>query len=318
MKRKNNLFEKIVDFDNLRLADSRARKGKSNQYGVRMFDKNPEGNLMILQELFINGRYKTSEYSTFKVYEPKERIVYRLPYFPDRIAHHAIMNIMEPLFQSWFTKDTYSSIKGKGIKAASDAVKESLKNKEETAYCLQIDIVKFFPSINHDILKNMLRKKIKDRQLLDLLDEIIDSSPGVPIGNYLSQYFANFYLTYFDHWIKENMKVKHYFRYADDIVIFGKNSTDLHRLRFEISNYLQNELKLSIKPNYQVFKICKRRGLDFVGYVFFHTHVKLRKSIKKNYAKAVKNKKPKSTIAAYEGWAKHANTNHLRKKLALT
>ncbi|WP_412464234.1 reverse transcriptase domain-containing protein [Flavobacterium mekongense] len=315
MKRFNNLFNKIVSFENLRLADARARKGKGNQYGVKLFDKNPEGNLLLLQESLINGNYRTSEYSTFKVYEPKERIVYRLPYFPDRIAHHAIMNVMEPLFTSWFTNDTYSSIKGKGIKSAADSVKKAMKNREETKYCLQLDIVKFFPSIDHNILKNLIRKKIKDRELLKLLDEIIESSDGVPIGNYLSQYFANFYLTYFDHWIKEDKKVKHYFRYADDIVIFGKTASELHKLRCEISFYLKNELNLSIKSNYQVFKICERRGLDFVGYVFWHTHTFMRKSIKQNYARAVKLKKPKSTISAYEGWAKHANSKHLVKKL---
>lgn len=314
MKRKNNLFEQIISFDNLRLADARARKGKGHQYGVKIFDKNPEGNLLLLQERLINKSYKTSEYSTITVYEPKERLVYRLPYI-DRIAHHAIMNIMEPLFNSWFTNDTYSSIKGKGIHAAVRSVKKAMKDECQTTYCLKLDIKKFYPNIDHEILKQLLRRKIKDRDLLWLLDEIIDSAPGVPIGNYLSQYFANYYLTPFDHWIKETKGVKYYFRYADDIVIFYSSPSELHKLRFEISLYFKKHLKLELKSNYQVFKICKRRGLDFVGYVFWHTHLFMRKSIKKNFAKAIKKNKPKSTIAAYNGWAVHANTKHLLKKL---
>ncbi|WP_264522161.1 RNA-directed DNA polymerase [Flavobacterium sp. N1994] len=316
MKRKNNLFNQITSFDNLRLADTRARKGKGSQYGVKVFDRNPEGNLLLLQELLINKGYQTSEYSTFKVYEPKERLVFRLKYFPDRITHHAIMNVMEPLFASWFTNDTYSSIKGKGIHAAANAVKMAIQDKTATAYCLKLDITKFYPNVDHDILKQLLRRKIKDRDLLWILDEIIDSAPGIPIGNYLSQYFANFYLTYFDHWIKETKSVKDYFRYADDIVIFASTAKELHKLRVEITEYLKRELKLDVKGNYQVFKICKRRGLDFVGYVFWHTHTFMRKSIKKNYARAVKKKKPKSTLAAYKGWAIHADTKHLRRKLA--
>jgi RNA-directed DNA polymerase len=128
---------------------------------------------------------------------------YRLPYFPDRITHHAVMNILEPIFMQLFTSDTYSCIKKRGIHAAALAVKKALRNEPATRYCLKLDIKKFYPNIDHQVLKHLLRRKFKDEDLLWLLDEIIDSAPGLPIGNYLSQYFANFYLTYFDHWIKK-------------------------------------------------------------------------------------------------------------------
>jgi retron-type reverse transcriptase len=217
MKRIGNLYPKIYSMENLLMADQKASKGKSGQYGVMIHVKNQSVNLELLQQMLSNKTYQTSEYTTFKVYEPKEREVYRLPYFPDRIVHHAIMNLLEPIFVSSFTFDTYSCIKGRGIHAAVKKVKKALLQKEETKYCLKMDLRKFYPTIDHSTLKILLRRKIKDRDLLWLLDEIIDSASGLPIGNYLSQYFANFYLSYFDHWIKEEKRVKYYFRYADDM-----------------------------------------------------------------------------------------------------
>jgi RNA-directed DNA polymerase len=314
MKRIGNLYEQIISPENLETSEQNARKGKTNQYGVLQFDKNKDYNLQMLHEILKLKTFKTSQYTTFKVYEPKERLVFKLPYFPDRIAHHAIMRVLEPQFSKWFTNDTYSSIKGKGIHNAADNLKKALQDQENTKYCLKLDIVKFYPNVNHDILKALLRKKFKDNDLLWLLDEIIDSASGLPIGNYLSQYFANFYLTYFDHWIKEQKEIKYYFRYADDIVILSNNKPHLHEILSAIKEYLNDNLKLQVKDNYQVFPV-EARGIDFVGYKFYHTHTLLRKSIKKRFAKAVSKTKNKATIAAYNGWAKHADTKHLLKKL---
>lgn len=314
MKRKGNLYQKIISIENLRLADQKARKGKQNTYGVKLFDLNPEGNFLMLNELLANRGYKTSEYDIFTVFEPKERKVYRLPYFPDRITHHAIMNVLEPIFVSNFTADTYSCIKGKGIHAAAKAVKKSLKDIPGTTYCLKLDIKKFYPNVNHECLKALLRKKFKDADLLWLLDEIIDSADGLPIGNYLSQYLANFYLSYFDHWIKETKAVKYYFRYADDIVILAPNKAYLHALLSEIKHYLNTHLKLQVKQNYQVFPV-EARGIDFVGYKFYHTHILLRKQIKKNFAKMLKENPNEASIASYKGWTSHCNSKHLIKTL---
>ena len=230
MKRLNNIYEKIISIENLMLADQKAQKGKSKQYGVVLHNKNQEENILKLHEILKNKTYKTSEYKVFKVFEPKERDVYQLPFYPDRICHHAVMNVLEPIFVAVFTADSYSCIKGRGIHKASTNLRKALQNKEETTYCLKLDIKKFYPNIDHDILKALLRRKFKDVDLLWLLDEIIDSAPGLPIGNYLSQYLANFYLTYFDHWVKEDLGVKYYFRYADDIVILHKDKEYLREL----------------------------------------------------------------------------------------
>ena len=314
MKRIGNIYGKISSIENLQLADEKARKGKSRQPAVMEHDRNRDEHIVMLNELLINKEYKTSEYSIFKIYEPKEREIYRLPYYPDRIVHHAIMNILEPVFVGMFTTDTYSCIKGKGIHGAGRAVQRALKDKPNTQYCLKLDIKKFYPNIDHDILKLLLRRKFKDNNLLWLLDEIIDSAPGLPIGNYLSQYLANFYLTGFDHWLKEVKGVKYYFRYADDLVFLHQDKLYLHNLLKDIRQYLELELRLTVKSNYQVFPVSAR-GIDFVGYVFYHTHTLLRKTIKKNFARMLKKRRNRASIASYKGWLKHCNSRNLLKKL---
>ena len=326
MKRVGNIFEKVISLENLRLADEKARKGKLHSYGVQLHDKNREANLLALHESLKNGTFKTSKYHVFKIYEPKEREIFRLPYYPDRILHHAIMNILEPIWVSVFNKNTYSCIKNRGIHACAKDVKHTLKmDVAGTRYCLKIDVRKFYPSIDHEILKQVVRRKIKDSRLLALLDEIIDSVPsGVPIGNYLSQYFANLFMAYFDHWLKETKGVKYYWRYADDIVILAPNKDVLHSLLHEIRAYLRDNLKLKVKRNYQVFPVDSR-GIDFLGYVFYHSHTLLRKSIKQKLCRRVAklNKRKvaptkeqyKQQICSWWGWCKYCDSIHLMNKL---
>lgn len=320
MKRINNVFEKICSLENLQLADERARKRKQYSYGVRLHDRNREQHLRELSDKMLRGEYKTSPYSVFTIHEPKEREIYRLPYYPDRIVHHAIMNVLEPIWVSVFIKETYSCIKDRGIHKAVNDVKDALRGDVEgTRYCLKIDIRKFYPSIDHDILKGIIRKKIKDVRLLKMLDEIIDSADGVPIGNYLSQFFANLYLAYFDHWVKEVAQVKHYFRYADDMVFFGSDKESLHSLLAEI-NVQMDALKLEVKDNWQIFP-TDVRGIDFLGYVFYHDHTRLRKSIKVRMFRKVSRVKrlPKSakhqSMASWMGWLKYCNSRRLKVKL---
>lgn len=314
MKREGNLYQNICSIENLRASEIIARRGKKKQYGVIAFDKNKEENFIKLHEMMINKTFTTSQYTTFKIFDPKERDVSRLPYFPDRIIHHAIMRPLEPLFVSNFISNTYSCIKGRGIHGGVRAIKKALKDVPGTTYCLKLDIKKFYPSVNHRILKQLIRRKIKDADLLSLLDGIIDSAPGVPIGNYLSQFFANFYLSYFDHWLKENKRVKYYFRYADDLVILSHSKEYLHQLLKDIQQYLQEHLQLTVKSNYQVFPVSAR-GIDFLGYVFYHTHILLRKSIKQKYARKVANGINVKSKAAYKGWTQHCNAINLNKKL---
>lgn len=163
MKRYNNLFEKIVSIDNLYLADKKARKNKSNRNDIKEFDKYKDSLLVRLQSTLINQTYTTSKYDTFIIREPKERLIFKLPYYPDRIVHHAIMNILEPIWRSVFITNTYSCIKKRGIHKALYDIQSALKDKQNTVYCLKLDVRKFYPSIDHEILKQIVRKKIKDK-----------------------------------------------------------------------------------------------------------------------------------------------------------
>ncbi len=315
MKRHGNLFENMCSTERLELADKEARRGKGPRADIRLHDANREGNIALLRELLLNREYRTSAYRVFKVYEPKERDVYMLPFFPDRIVHHALVkNVLEPVLVPTFTRDTYSCIKGRGIHAAFERLKAALKDREGTRYCLKLDIKKFYPSVDHEVLKVLLRRKIKDADMLWLMDEIIDSAPGLPIGNYTSQYFANYYLNGFDHWIKEVKGVRYYFRYADDIVILGPDKKELHLLLADIKTYLKVELRLKVKENHQVFPV-EKRGIDFVGYVTYPTHSRVRKSIKQACARKLKHNCSPATIASYMGWFTHCNSRHLTKKL---
>lgn len=332
MKRIGNIYDKIISLENLQFADEKARKGKLKSYGVKVHDRNREANLLALHEALKAGTYRTSEYSTFKIYEPKERIIFRLPYFPDRIVHHAIMNVLEPIWLSVFTADTYSCIKKRGIHAAAKKLRHVIdKDKQGCTYCLKIDIRKFYPSINHDVLKSIVRRKLKDTRLLKLLDEIIDSAEGLPIGNYLSQYLANLMLTYFDHWVKEVKKVRYYFRYADDIVVLHSDKKVLRGLLAEFETYIAEETKLQVKDNKQIFPVGKDhrdrhgRGIDFLGFVFYLNETRLRKRIKQNLcrkcAQLLKRKNPidakdfKQAIASWWGWCKYSDSDYFINKL---
>ena len=327
MKRYGNLYDTIISVDNLRLADEKARKGKSKSFGVKLFDKDKENNLQRLHEVLESGKFKTSQYSTFFVYEPKKRKIYRLPYYPDRILHHAIMNIMENIWVGTMTTDTYACVKNRGIHKCANKIKRDLKG-EKDIYCLKTDIRKFYPSIDHNVLKCVIRKKIKDERLLKLLDEIVDSTDGVPIGNYLSQYFANIYLSELDHIVKEKFHIKCYYRYADDIVMLSHNKEELHNIEKFMKEYLLG-MKLTLKGNWRIFPVAKNVndnhgcGIDFMGYVFYIEHTRLRKSIKKSFIRqAIKVNKHRSNKeyiimynSAWNGWCKHANAKNLYNKL---
>lgn len=323
MKRYGNIYQHICTMENLRAAHWNAKRGKGRYREIKIIEQSPDRHLRILQEQLINKTYRTSKYSIFtKQDQHKEREIYRLPYFPDRVCQWAIMLQIEPIFIKSFIYDTYASIPGRGIHKALCRVAKAVKNKKETCYCLKFDIKKYYPSINHEILKNKLRRKFKDKNLLWLLEEIIDSThPGIPIGNYLSQYLANYYLSSFDHCVKEGLRTKHYYRYMDDIVILNSNKTWLHKIKTLAEEYLWNELQLKIKENWQVFPV-EKRGIDFVGYRIFPEYTLLRKRIAKEYKKKMRKyskqkefrKRDVCSIYSYLGWLKWANCRGLAEK----
>lgn len=324
MKRYGNLYTKIWDMDNIREAHKNAQRGKKHYREVQMINANPEEYLLRIQAMLRDKTFRNSEYEVFtKTDSGKEREIYKLPYFPDRIIHHCVMQVLEPIWMRTFISDTYSSLRRRGIHKGVRRMKEALRDRENTQYCLKFDIRKFYPSIDHDILKSVIRRKIKDPDVLWLLDEVIDStSSGVPIGNYLSQYFGNLYLAYFDHWMKEVCQCRYYFRYCDDIVVLHGDKQFLHTLFGEVRKYLPENLRLSIKPNYQVFSV-NARGVDFLGYWFFHDYTLLRKSIARRFKAKVlriqrqwRSLRPSQVIngvMSYWGWIRHGNCLNLAR-----
>lgn len=329
MKRISYLYDEIISIANLQLAERNARRGKTHQKGVMLFDKDKDGNLQRLHEMLKNETFTTSPYVIFKVFEPKERIIYRLPYFPDRIIHHAVMNLLEPIWCKTFSYNTYSCINDRGITACAKQVVKIIRSFEGSPlYCLKIDIRKFYPSVDNEILKAIVRRKIKDVRLLRLLDNIIDSAKGLPIGNYLSQYLSNLYLCYFMHWCNEVLNIK-CTEYADDIVYFSDIKMQLHQVLSQIRCYLENELHLTLKSNYQIFPIAETktdrhgRALDYVGFQFFRRQILLRKRINQNFCRRVASLKGKQLtskvfvqkVAPWLGWLKYSNSNRLKTKI---
>lgn len=337
MKRYGNLYQQVYDMNNLRLAHKNASTGKGWYGEVQQVNTDVEGYLEFLQELLITKAYQTSEYSKFTKRDgKKERLIYKLPYFPDRICQWALMQVIEPIFIKNFIADTYSAIPGRGVHMVLNKIKTATREDPVgTRYCLKLDIKKFYPSIKHHILKNKFRKLFKDPDILWLLDEIVDSVPeeeGIPIGNYVSQYCGNFYLSEFDHWIKETefclagktRRIKYYYRYMDDIVILSDSKEFLHSLRVLI-DYEMSKLGLTLKSNWQVFPI-KARGIDFIGYRVFPDYVLLRKDNvktmkrKTNYIMNKVRNGGKLTyhdycsVNSYSGWILPCDSYRLKRK----
>jgi hypothetical protein len=270
-----------------------------------------------LQKVLEAGEYKTSEYKVKRRFcTGKDRIIHVLPYYPDRIVHHCVMNVVEPIWQKGLIRDTYAAIKGRGVHDGFGRIRGFLKDRPGSRYCLKLDVKQFYPSIDHEILKGIVRRKIKCRSTLGLLDNVIDSAPGVPIGNYLSQYLGNLYLDAFDHWVKEVLGVKYYARYCDDLVLLDSDKARLHELFAQIREYLQDNLKLRVKENWQVFPVAVR-GIDFLGYRFFPDYTLIRKRIVKNFKQAlaeVRNRPAQTSlnrVMSYYGWFKPADARRL-------
>ena len=318
MRRKGFLFEQICSYQNLLLATYNASKGKKQRDEVIKFEADLDNNLRQLQAELQSRTYTTSEYTVFVKYEPKRREIYKLPY-RDRVVQWAIMQVLEPLWTPTFTADTYACIKGRGIHSLLKKIRKDLRDDPDgTRYCFKLDVRKFYPSINHDILKVVIRRKIKDPDVLWLLDDIIDSADGVPIGNYISQYFANLYLSELDHLIREFLGVRYYYRYADDIVILSESKQFLSGVMVFVNDYLINDRLLDMKRNYQIFPV-DARGIDFIGYVIYRTHCLARKRNKKALCREVSKMRKRGiadddirlALASRLGFMVHCDSKHL-------
>lgn len=290
-KKIKNVYHLIYETENLVKAQYKAQKGKKDRSEVRDFNKNITNNLTELYWMLKNETYVPGEYRIKLIQDPKERVIMIAPFFPDRVIHHCVINVLEKYWNNIFISNTYACIKGRGLHKCVDDIQKAMQNdRRGTKYCLKIDIKKFYDNVDHSELQKIIRYDIADEQLLWLLDKIIGSNgkgKGLPIGNYTSQYLANIYLAYFDHWVKEDLAgmIKeqfnariYYFRYMDDMVLFCESKEALHSMLDLVGLYLASELKLEIKYNWQIFPV-DARSLDYVGYVQNHHGVLLRKKI---------------------------------------
>jgi len=323
MKRYGNLYPNMCDPQNILAAHLAARRGKGHYREVKMVDADPERYLDKIRDMLVNKIFVNAPYKVFtKTDQRKNRVIHKLPYYPDRIVHHAVVQVLEPIWMAGFIPTTLACIKGRGIHTGARQIKHAIHaDPDGTRYCLKMDVKQFYPSMDHKALLGMLARKIKDPDVMWLLSEIIDStpSPGLPIGNYLSQYFGNVYLSGIDHYVKESLGCKHYWRYCDDMVILDGDKARLHGLRRDIDEAL-GEIRLTMKANWQVFPVSVR-GLDFMGYRFFGGYTLLRKTTATQFKRAMarikrcwRRMRPisvVSTVMSYYGWMTHANCLHL-------
>ena len=326
MKRHGNLWDKIVAPDNLYKAYRKARKGKSTQKGILEFEKDVNGNLLKLQKMLCTNKFTTSKYRSKTIHEPKKREIYILPFYPDRVVQHALLQIVAPIWDNLMIHDSYACREGKGM---HDASRKTMRHVSNYKYCLKCDIRKFYPSIDHNILMGIVSKKIKCSRTLFLLEDIIRSFEGgknTPIGNYTSQWFGNLYMHELDINLKQDHGVKTLIRYCDDFVMFSNSKSELNKLRVHIETFIKDKLDLTFSK-WSIFKVVQ--GVDFLGYRHFPDKILLRKTTAKRVAKRIKGL-PKllmkgritfdqytSSIASTKGWLRWANTYNLKLNLKL-
>lgn len=327
MKRNNLGIKDIATFENADNAYRKARKCKRYREEVLRFTENKEEELHSLVDDILTGNYRQGEARRFIVYEPKKRDIYALP-FRDRVAQHMINTKIEPIIEKRFYYHSYACRKGKGMHKAAEYVQQSIRNisyEGKQVYALKADISKYFNNVDHEELKRILTKIFKDKQLLALLFYIVDSygeeGKGIPVGNLLSQLFANLVLNELDEYIKKKLKVDSATRYMDDFVIIHNDKEYLKDTLQKIEAFLQERLKLSLNPKTTI--INAKNGIDFCGYRIYKDYRKIRKRSPKHMRAAVKayrhDKITKDRLlkayASWEGHAGHADTYRLQQKL---
>ena len=326
MKRLGYLYNKISTYENLRVAFLKAVKGKHDRQEVIAFRNNFENEIEKLKDQIENHAPDIGHYHFFRVYDPKRRLICAAS-FPERVLHHAIMNICEPILDAYAIYDSYACRKGKGLHKCLHRAQGYCRRFD---WFLKMDIRRYFDSIDHMIALRLLSRRFKDRELLLLFQRLLDTyhiqtGQGVPIGNLISQHLANFYLGPFDHWIKEELGVKGYVRYMDDFLVFGGNKNDLKIKLDRIRAYLKDQLKLELKENVQLNR-CKC-GIPFLGMRVFPNVIRLSRPSKQRFSKKfryyehqwIKGKWSEKTLARrmtpLVQFTKAANTNDFRRSI---
>mgnify|MGYP000910285809 CR=1 FL=1 len=347
MKRYGNLYSKIYDFENLYNAYLEARKSKRYRRDVLKFSANLEENLIEIQNELIYRTYRVGKYHEFYIYEPKKRLIMALP-FRDRVVQWAIYRVLNPIYNKTFISHSYACRVGKGTHKAVNRLQYWLRKadrKPDKWYFLKLDISKYFYRIDHKILFKILKNKIKDKNLLQLLKTIINSEDtkfglplwtepgeterigdkGIPIGNLTSQLFANIYLNELDQYIKYELHLHYIIRYMDDIIILESDKKKLHKYKNLIETFLNEKLKLNLNKKTAIRPITL--GIEFVGFRIWPTHRKLKRGTAKKIKKRLGYFKKaysrgyitlngiKPSMQSYLGIMEHFNSYHFRIKI---
>jgi retron-type reverse transcriptase len=326
MKRHGNLYNRITDPENIRLAYRQAKRNKPRSAGMKRFDVDMERNLERIRASLLNKTFTTSKYLEKILYEPKQRTIYILPFAPDRIVQHALMNVLIPIWQAMFIKDSYACILGRGIHTGSARTMDFVRRNR---YCLKCDISKFYPSVDHEILKGIIRRKVKCPDTLWLIEDIVNSYPGgknVPIGNFTSQWMGNLYMNELDQYVKQTLKIKDYIRYCDDFLLFHNDKAVLREAAQAVTVFTGDALKLRLSKC-DLFPTS--RGVDFLGYRHFSDYILLRKSTAKRVARRLRAmpgrlergkvtaERCRSVLASAKGWLQWASTHNFRRAIRL-
>ena len=271
MRRYGCLFDQVCSFESLIKAATQASKGKKKKAHVGRYIQDLENEVVDLEEKLREKTYQPLPYRTFMIYDPKERMICASD-FSDRVVHHAVCKVLEPIFEQTLIYDSYACRKDKGTHRA---IKRAQEFSRRYAYFLKLDVLKFYDSVDHGVLKSQLCKKIKDVDMIWLLYKIIDhpvpwtqDGKGIPIGNLTSQHFANYYLSGLDHFVKEYLRIGGYIRYMDDFVLFADEKSTLWDAIKRIEDYLREKCKLQTKFSAQSIAPVFQ-GLPFLGFRIF-------------------------------------------------
>jgi retron-type reverse transcriptase len=317
MKRHGHLFNTAFSEENLHAAYLDARKSKRATRSCFMFERRLGSALAELHESLNAGTYAPLPYNTFRVYEPKPRLIHA-PSFRDRVVQHAIYRVIQPIFDATFIDQSFACRPGKGTHAASDYVQAALQQAPRDSYLLQLDIRKFYYSIDRAILRKLIERKIKDARLVDVMMLFTDSGDpiGVPIGNLLSQLFALIYLNPLDHYVKRDLKVRHYARYVDDFVLIGLTREQALAARTAIIGFIAERLHLELSKS-SIARIT--RGSNFVGYRTWASRRFVRKHALYTFRRAARRSALESVVssighasrtASARGMVAHLKENH--------
>lgn len=311
-------YDDIISFENLLISWQEFLRGKRKRKDVAEFSFNFLDNIYQLHEELKNGTYQHGRYEAFKVNDPKPRDIHKAS-VRDRLVHHAMYRILYPYFEKKFIHDSYSCRVGKGTHKAINRFQGYLrkvsKNNTKQCWVLKCDVKKFFASIDHQVLKYILIKYISDIQTRRLFENIIDSfSAGLPLGNLTSQLLVNIYMNEFDHFVKRELKVRYYIRYADDFVVLSDDKKYLGNLLPQLRGFLERQLKLTLHPN-KVFIKTLASGVDFLGWVHFPHHRIPRTTTKRRMLRHTRQSQNKETVCSYLGLLSHGNTYNLRSTI---